>query len=163
MPSRDGDRALQVASRPDPRNLPPGTGDRTRDYRQLGIRAPLYVSHGVGSKHYIELVRAAANGVRPPAAALLVADRLPDSDPQKKVLVDYQTTYEKNTGQPVSTFGGHAYDRLMILLDAMKRAGSADKGKVRDAIEAARNFMVTGGVVNMSATIISASTFRPCE
>jgi branched-chain amino acid transport system substrate-binding protein len=124
----------------------------TRNYKQLDIKVPLYESHGVGSKQYIDLAGAAANGVRLPAAALLVAEKLPASDPQKKVVVDYKTTYEKNTGQPVSTFGGHAYDGLMILVDAMKRAKSADKAKVRDAIEATKNFMGTGGVVNMSAT-----------
>lgn len=124
----------------------------TRNYKQLDIKVPLYESHGVGSKQYIDLAGAAADGVRLPAAALLVADKLPASDPQKKVVVDYKTTYEKNTGQPVSTFGGHAYDGLMILVDAMKRAKSADKAKVRDAIEATKNFMGTGGIVNMSAT-----------
>ena len=124
----------------------------TRNYKQLDIKVPLYESHGVGSKQYIDLAGAAADGVRLPAAALLVAEKLPASDPQKKVVVDYKTTYEKNTGQPVSTFGGHAYDGLMILVDAMKRAKSADKAKVRDAIEATKNFMGTGGVVNMSAT-----------
>lgn len=124
----------------------------TRNYKQLDIKVPLYQSHGVGSKQFIDLAGAAADGVRLPAAALLVADKLPASDPQKKVVVDYKTTYEKNTGQPVSTFGGHAYDGLMILVDAMKRAKSADKAKVRDAIEATKNFMGTGGVVNMSPT-----------
>jgi branched-chain amino acid transport system substrate-binding protein len=124
----------------------------TRNYKQLDIKVPLYESHGVGSKQYIDLAGAAADGVRLPAAALLVAEKLPASDPQKKVVVDYKTTYEKSTGQPVSTFGGHAYDGLMILVDAMKRAKSADKAKVRDAIEATKNFMGTGGVVNMSAT-----------
>ena len=81
-------------------------------------------------------------------------------------MVDYKTTYEKNTGQPVSTFGGHAYDGLMILVDAMKRAKSADKAKVRDAIEATKNFMGTGGVVNMSATDhlgLDLSAFRMLE
>ena len=90
--------------------------------------------------------------MRLPAAALLVADKLPDSDPQKRVLIDYKTTYERNTGQPVSSFGGHAYDGLMILLDAFKRANSSDSAKLRDAIETTRNFIGTGGVVNMSAT-----------
>ncbi|MBI1201315.1 MAG: ABC transporter substrate-binding protein [Rhodopseudomonas sp.] len=123
----------------------------TRNYRQLGIKVPLYESHGVASKQYIKLAGDAANGVRLPAAALLVADKLPASDPQKKVVEGYKTTYEKKTGQEVSTFGGHAYDALMILVDAMKRAGSADKAKVRDEIEKTKGFVGTGGVVNMSA------------
>lgn len=130
-----------------------GNGPATvaRTYRQLGIAQPLYQSHGVGSKQYIDLAGAAAEGVRLPAAALLVADKLPDSDPQKKVLMDYKTMYEQKTGQPVSSFGGHAYDGLMILLDALRRAGSSDSAKLRDAIETTRNFIGTGGVVNMSA------------
>ena len=124
----------------------------TRNYRQLDIKVPLYESHGVGSKQYISLAGAAADGVRLPAAALLVAEKLPDSDAQKKVVVDYKKTYEAKTGQPVSTFGGHSYDGLMLLVDAMTRAKSADKAKVRDALEQTKNFMGTGGLVNMSPT-----------
>jgi branched-chain amino acid transport system substrate-binding protein len=124
----------------------------TRNYKQLDIKVPLYESHGVGSKQYISLAGDAANGVRLPAAALLVADKLPDNDPQKKVVAEYKKTYEAKTNQPVSTFGGHAYDGLMILVEAMKRAKSTDKAKVRDEIEKTKNFMGTGGVVNMSAT-----------
>jgi branched-chain amino acid transport system substrate-binding protein len=138
----------------------------TRNYRQLGIPHPLYQSHGVGSKQFIELAGPAANGVRLPAAALLVAEKLPDSDPQKKVVVDYKKTYESKTGQPVSTFGGHMYDGLMILVEAMKRAKSADKAKVRDEIEKTKNFMGTGGVVNMSPTDhmgLDLSAFRMLE
>ncbi len=64
----------------------------------------------------------------------------------------YKQTYESKTGQPVSTFGGHMYDGLMILVEAMQRAKSADKAKVRDEIEKTRGFIGTGGVVNMSST-----------
>jgi branched-chain amino acid transport system substrate-binding protein len=138
----------------------------TRNYRQLGIKVPLYQSHGVASKQFIKLAGDAANGVRLPAAALLVADKLPASDPQKKVVVSYQTTYEKKSGQEVSTFGGHAYDALMILVGAMKRAGSADKAKVRDEIEKTKGFVGTGGVVNMSAKDhlgLDLSAFRMLE
>src|SRR3954453_2929902 len=52
----------------------------TRNYRQLGITLPFYQSHGVGSKQFIELAGPAAEGVRLPAAALLVADKLPVND-----------------------------------------------------------------------------------
>ncbi|MGA3308897.1 MAG: ABC transporter substrate-binding protein, partial [Xanthobacteraceae bacterium] len=81
----------------------------TRNYRQLGIALPLYQSHGVASKQFIDLAGPAAEGVRLPAAALLVAEKLPDSDPQKPVVVNYSREYQKQTGQAVSTFGGHAY------------------------------------------------------
>jgi branched-chain amino acid transport system substrate-binding protein len=123
----------------------------TRNYRQLAIGAPLYQSHGVASKQFVKLAGDAAEGVRLPAAALLVAETLPDADAQKKVVAGYKREYETRFKQEVSTFGGHAYDGLMIVLDAMRRAGSADKGRVRDAIEATRGYVGTGGVVNMSA------------
>ena len=136
--------------------LNPGFGQGpaivTRNARQLGITVPLYQSHGVASKKFIELAGDAANGVRLPAAALLVADKLGDDDPQKAVVTSYKAMYEKTTGQPVSSFGGHAYDGLMILVDAIKRAGSADSAKIRDEIEATKGFMGTAGLVNMSAT-----------
>jgi branched-chain amino acid transport system substrate-binding protein len=125
----------------------------TRNFAQLGMSAtPLYQSHGVASKSFIELAGAAAEGVRLPAAALLVGDKLPDSDPQKKVVVDYKQTYEATAKQPVSTFGGHAYDGLFILVDAMKRANSTDAKKVRDEIEKTKGFVGTGGIVTMSPT-----------
>jgi branched-chain amino acid transport system substrate-binding protein len=50
----------------------------------------------------------------------------------------------------VSTFGGHAYDGLMLVVGAIQRAGSTDKAKVRDALESTRGYVGTGGVVNMS-------------
>ena len=124
----------------------------TRNYKQLDIKLPLYHSHGVASKQFIDLAGPAAEGVRLPASALLVAEKLPDSDPQKKVVLDYKTTYEKKTGQPVSTFGGHAYDGLFLLAEAAKKANSVDPLKLRDALEATKGYMGTAGVVNMSAT-----------
>jgi branched-chain amino acid transport system substrate-binding protein len=125
----------------------------TRNYAQLGMTAmPLYQSHGVASKSFIELAGASAEGVRLPAAALLVGDKLPDGDPQKKVVVEYKTTYESTAKQPVSTFGGHAYDGLYILVDAMKRANSTDSRKIRDEIEKTKGFIGTGGIVTMSTT-----------
>lgn len=128
-----------------------GTGPAivTKNVRQLGIDLPLYQSHGVASKKFIELAGDAAEGVRLPAAALLVADMLPDNDPQKPVLLAYKKKFEAKYG-PVSTFGGHAYDGLHIALEAIERAGSTDKAKVRDEIEKTKGFIGTGGIYNMS-------------
>jgi branched-chain amino acid transport system substrate-binding protein len=124
----------------------------TRNYAQLGMTGtPFYQSHGVASKSFIDLAGAAAEGVRLPAAALLVGDKLPETDPQKKVVTEYRQAYESATKQPVSTFGGHAYDGLFILVDAIKRANSTDPKKIRDEIEKTKGFVGTGGIVNMSA------------
>src|SRR5207244_5258448 len=103
----------------------------TRNYRQLGMTVPLYHGHGIATKQFIELATpAAAEGVRLPAAALLVADKLPDSDPQKKVVVSYKQTYESKTGQPVSAFGGGMYDGLMILVEAVGRGKGFERARI---------------------------------
>src|SRR5215212_2044068 len=139
----------------------------TRNYAQLGMTGtPFYQSHGVASKSFIELAGQAAEGVRLPAAALLVADKLPENDPQKQVVTEYTKAYESTTKQPVSTFGGHAYDGLFILVEAMKRANSTDAKKVRDEIEKTKGFVGTGGIVNMTATDhlgLDLSAFRMLE
>jgi branched-chain amino acid transport system substrate-binding protein len=138
----------------------------TKNYRQLGMTMPLYQSHGVASKQFIELAGAAAEGVRLPAAALLVADVLPEGDKQKPVVSAYKKAYEARYKAEVSTFGGHAYDGLFIVVDALKRAKTTDKAKLRDAIEATKGYVGTGGIVNMSEKDhmgLDLSAFRMLE
>jgi branched-chain amino acid transport system substrate-binding protein len=138
----------------------------TKNYRQLSLGFPLYQSHGVASKGFIQLAGGAADGVRLPAAALLVAETLPDADPQKKVVLGYKREYEARYKSDVSTFGGHAYDGLMIAVEALKRAGVTDKAVVRDAIESVRAFMGTAGMFNYSPTDhvgLDVSGFRMLE
>jgi branched-chain amino acid transport system substrate-binding protein len=82
------------------------------------------------------------------------------------VVENYSRTYKAKTGQAVSTFGGHAYDGFMILVEAMQRAKSADPAKVRDEIERTKGYVGTGGIVKMSATDhmgLDLSAFRVLE
>jgi branched-chain amino acid transport system substrate-binding protein len=123
----------------------------TRNYRQVGLTLPLYQSHGVASKEYVKLSGPAAEGVRLPAAALLVPELLAANDPQKSVVANYKREYEARYKSDVSAFGGHAYDGLALVVSAMQRAGSTDKAKVREALESTKGYVGTGGVVNMSA------------
>lgn len=127
---------------------------------------PLYQSHGVASKEFIKLAGEAAEGVRLPAAALLVAEILPANDPQKAVVVGYKRDYETKYGSDVSTFGGSAYDGLFLAVDALKRAKTTDKAKLRDALETTKGFVGTAGIVNMSPTDhmgLDLSAFRMLE
>jgi branched-chain amino acid transport system substrate-binding protein len=124
----------------------------TKNYQQLGIKLPLYHAHGVASEEFIKLAGPAAEGVRLPAAALLVADKLDAKDPQKPVVTAYRKAYGERYKEDVSTFGGHAIDGLTLAIEAIQRAGGTDKAKVRDQIEATKGFVGTGGKVNMSAT-----------
>jgi branched-chain amino acid transport system substrate-binding protein len=143
-----------------------GPAIATKNYKQLGINLPLYHAHGVASEEFIKLAGSAAEGVRLPAAALLVADKLAANDPQKAVVTAYTKAYNEKWKSDVSSFGGHAYDGLMIAVDAIKRAKSTDKAAVRDAIEATKGYVGTGGIVNMSSTDhmgLDLSAFRLLE
>lgn len=138
----------------------------TKNYRQLGLTLPLYHSHGVASQSFIDMAAGAAEGVRLPAPAMLVADDLSPSDPQREVSLGYIRAYQDRYGKPPSPFGGYAYDAFNMLVDAITRANSTDRDKVRDAIEATRSFAGTGGTFTMTAQDhlgLDASAFRIAE
>ena len=104
--------------------------------------------------------------MRLPAAALLVADSLPDADPQKKIVVGYSREYAARFKSEVSTFGGHAYDGLMLAVEAIRRSGSTNKEAIRSSLESIKGYVGTGGVVNMSAQDhmgLDVSAFRMLE
>lgn len=138
----------------------------TKNYKQLGITLPMYQSHGVASDEYIKLSGPAADGVRLPSGAILVADKLPANDPQKAVTTAYRKAYSERFKEDASTFGAYAYDGLMMAVDAIKRAGSTDKAKVRDAIEQTKGFVATTGTFNMTPADhmgLDLSSFRLLE
>ena len=138
----------------------------TKNYKQLGISLPLYQSHGVASDEFLKLAGPAADGVRLPSPAQLIPEQLPASDPQKPIVTAYDLAYKTRYKSEVSTFGGYAYDALMLTVDAMKRANGTDKAKVRDALEATKGFVATSGTFNMSATDhmgLNLSAFRMLE
>lgn len=124
-----------------------------KNMRQAGWDVPLFQSHGFGNIKYVEAAGEAAEGIIFPCGRLLAAEMLADDHPQKPVLTGYIDAYESRyAGEKASTFGGHGYDAIMILAEAIKNAGSSDKYKVRDAIENLTGFAGTGGVYNFSAT-----------
>ena len=130
--------------------IPPSASIVTKNYRQLQIQAPLIHSHGIGNQAFIDLAQDAANGVIFPAGKLLVAEMLPDNDPQKNVLVEYAKDYESQYKQPRSTFGGHGWDSISLIVAAIEKAG-ADREKIRDELEKTQNFAGISGVFNMSS------------
>lgn len=138
----------------------------TKNYKQLGISLPLYQSHGVASDEFLKLTGTAADGTRLPSPAQLIYAQLPGTDPQKNVVMGYDQAYKARYKSEVSTFGGYAHDALLLTIDAMKRANSTDKAKVRDAIEATKGFVATSGTYNMSPTDhmgLDLSAFRLLE
>ncbi len=121
-----------------------------KNARQLGFKGPIFQSHGFGNIKYVEAAGEAAEGVIFPAGRLLVVDKLPNNHPQKAVLAKYKKDYESKYKEDASTFGGHAYDAMIILTKAIEKAGSTEKEAVRTAIENLKNVVGTGGVFNFS-------------
>lgn len=138
----------------------------TKNAAQLGMKLPLYQSHGVASNEFIKLAGSAAEGVRLPSPALLVANSLAANDPQKPLVTSYAATYWKQYKDEPSTFGGYALDALRLGVQAIKTAGSTNKDAVRAALEKTKGFMGTTGQFNMSATDhmgLNLSAFRMVE
>lgn len=128
----------------------PGQVVVTKNWHDLKLGIPLYQSHGWGSKKNIQLAGKAAEGVIAPLGRLVVWDKLPDKHPQKALLKKYETDYKERYKSEPGTFGGHAYDAFMMVVDALKHVGP-DKAKIRDYIEKnIKNWSGTGGIFNMS-------------
>ncbi|MBI4978713.1 MAG: ABC transporter substrate-binding protein [Spirochaetes bacterium] len=123
-----------------------------KNMKQINMNVPLFQSHGFGNVKYATEAGKAGEGIVFPCGRIFVADQLADKDPQKAVLQKYKKDYETKFKEDVSTFGGHAYDAILILTEGMKKAGSADKAKVRAAIENIKGLAGTAGVFNYSAT-----------
>jgi branched-chain amino acid transport system substrate-binding protein len=131
-------------------SIEPAQAIVVKNARQMGLTMPIFQSHGFGNINYCKMCGPAAEGVIFPAGRLLVADVLSDKNPQKKVLESYKKEYEAKYKEDVSTFGGHAYDAMKILEQAIKAAGVADKEKVRSTIENMKGLVGTAGVFNFT-------------
>jgi len=120
-----------------------------KNMKQLGLTIPLIQSHGAASKKFIELAGEAGEGIIMPAGKLVIYPLLPDTDPQKAVCQEYDKKYQAKFSKPASSFGGYAYDAMMMLAQALERAG-ADQAKIRNALEQTKNYVGVSGIFNMS-------------
>jgi branched-chain amino acid transport system substrate-binding protein len=127
----------------------PGPAVVARNVQQLGITLPLYMSHGVSSKKFIELAGDAAEGIILPSGRVVVANQLPKTDPQKKALMNYVENYRKHYKVEGDHFGGHAYDAIMMIKGAIERGGATPTA-IRDQLEKTENFAGIGGTFKYS-------------
>ncbi|MBN1887153.1 MAG: ABC transporter substrate-binding protein [Thermoflexales bacterium] len=99
------------------------------------------LGHGVCNQPFINTAGAAAEGTVFPCGKVTVLDQVADSDPQKAVLAKYIKDYTEHTnGEAISTFGGHAWDGLMMAIDALKslkdgQSLEEQRAGVRDYLE----------------------------
>lgn len=119
---------------------------------QLGINLPLFQCHGLPDPKYIELAGAASEGNRMPATKLLIADELPDADPQKAIILDFIKLYtEKGYDKqfPINTHSGYAWDAIMLVVEGIRQAGT-ESAALRQAMENTKNYVGISGIYNLS-------------
>lgn len=124
----------------------------TKTWRQLGMTGTLFFqSHGFGNKKNLEMLGEDAEGLYVPLPPVVIGPILPEDHPQKQVIMTYTKEYESKFNEPVSSFGGHAWDALQLAIDALANVGS-DRAKIRDYLEKKQNFVGQLGVFNFSPT-----------
>ncbi|NIQ88258.1 MAG: ABC transporter substrate-binding protein [Deltaproteobacteria bacterium] len=123
-----------------------------KNWHDLGMtNIPFYQSHGFGSRRNIKLAAGTAEGVFCPLGRVNIPDLVPDDHPQKKVIMLYNKAYQEKFNEPLSSFGGHGWDALNLVIDALRAVGP-DSAKIRDYIETRTGFVGQHGVFNFSPT-----------
>jgi branched-chain amino acid transport system substrate-binding protein len=125
-----------------------------KNVRQLAINSPLYQCHGLPDPIYVKLAGEASEGNIMPSTKLMVAAQLQDSDPQKKVILEfirlYTEVYKYDRQFPINTHSGYAWDAIYIVANAMKKAGTNNE-KLREAIESTKGYVGVSGIYNLTA------------
>src|SRR5688572_17394680 len=109
-----------------------------RQARQLGIQVPLFGGDGWEAPELLQIAKEAAEGT------YYTTHYSPDAqDPEVQNFVKaYRAKYNNETPDAMAALG---YDSAIVLADAIKRAGSTEGPKLRDALAATKGVKgVTG-------------------
>jgi ABC-type branched-chain amino acid transport systems, periplasmic component len=126
---------------------------------ERGYDKPIYQTHGIGTLEFLQLGGKSVEGTLFPTGPAVVARELPDSNPVKKVAVEFADRYEAEYGAGTLTqFAGDAWGAWMLLDSAVARAlktgaqpGTPQfRSALRDALESTRDLAVPNGVLNLS-------------
>lgn len=128
--------------------------------RERGYKGPIYHNHGVINKDFLRVGGKALEDAYAPTGPVMVAEQLPDTNPIKKVALEFTQAYEGKFGEGSrNAFAAYSWDAYLLADDAIKRAlkdakpGTQEFRKaVRDALENGEEIVGTHGVYNMSAT-----------
>jgi branched-chain amino acid transport system substrate-binding protein len=128
--------------------------------KERGYKGKIYQTHGIANNDFLRVGGKNVEGTLLPAGPMLVAEQLPEQNPLRKTALGYRKAYEAANGAgSMSTFGGHAWDSVMMLQRAVPgalkrgRPGTPEfRAALRDELENIRDLVVTHGVMNMSKT-----------
>ncbi len=96
-----------------------------RAYRELGVKFPIHSSYNLSVPIYETVAKGLVNGVT-------FVDAY---DPDKPEVKAFEAAYRKATGKEPQNLHGYGYDGINLIADAIRRAGSTDKEKIRAAMQ----------------------------
>jgi branched-chain amino acid transport system substrate-binding protein len=111
--------------------------------RDLGLTLPIFGADSWEAEALIELGGKAIEG------AYLCSHYSP-ADPSPRVQ-NFVQAYKKRFGSTPDSNASLGYDSVLVLVDAIKRAGSTDRAKIRDALAATKNFAAVTGNITIDA------------
>jgi branched-chain amino acid transport system substrate-binding protein len=94
-------------------------------YRQHGLKFPIHSSYNLSVPVYMTVAKGLVNGVT-------FVDAY---DPDKPEVKAFVAAYTKATGKAPFNLHGYGYDGIMMVAEAIRRAGSPDKEKIRAAMQ----------------------------
>jgi branched-chain amino acid transport system substrate-binding protein len=156
-------------------NATPASAIVAKNFKQLGLDALQIQSTAFVSPRLISLAGDAAEGIILTGYKLPILDRVPDSDPQKKIIADYLDAYTKRFGRAPNPFGALVHDAFTALVKVMETAGG-DRAKIRAGLESLRGHMGANGTYTTSPTdhngyaveslqmlVVEGGKFRPAR
>jgi branched-chain amino acid transport system substrate-binding protein len=96
-----------------------------RAYRELGLKFPIHSSYNLSVPIYETVAKGLINGVT-------FVDAY---DPDKPEVKAFVAAYKKATGKEPFNLHGYGYDGIMMVAEAIRKAGSTDKEKIREAMQ----------------------------
>jgi len=124
-----------------------------KNAKQLGITIPVYGSHGNARLEFIEGAGDAAEGFRFAAGKILLPESYGKDSAEYKTATEFVDRYTTAYGSPPSTFAGHAYDALYLIVDAARAAGGdITPTAIREQLEKTKAFSGIGGSFTFSPT-----------
>jgi branched-chain amino acid transport system substrate-binding protein len=96
-----------------------------RAYRELGLKMPIHSSYNLSVPVYMTVAKGLIDGVT-------FVDAY---DPDKPQVKAFEAAYKKETGKDPFNMHGYGYDGIMLVAEAIKKAGAPDKEKIRAAMQ----------------------------
>jgi branched-chain amino acid transport system substrate-binding protein len=123
-----------------------------RNMDQMGMLIPVLVSHGNANPGFLKFVSALKLPIIVPAGRAAAPEAVADSDPCKKVVLDFSRAHQQKYGEPANYYSAEMVDAIDLIAAGLKTTKSDDPVKLRDAIENTKGFVGMQGVYNFSPT-----------